>query len=139
MAAEIGWKGIVARVVAANALVLATYNPTGWSYHHWATRSLGDFSPAKAIVGAVLLCAWVLYVRAALHALGFLGVALIALVTAAVVWLFADWGWFDPSQPRAMAWILLLTLGFVLGIGLTWSILRRRLTGQVDIEESPRS
>ena len=86
---------------------------------------------------ALLLCAWVLYVRAAFHALGVLGVSLIGLVCAASVWFLADWGLLDPAEPRALAWILLLTLGLVLGIGLAWSIVRRRLTGQVDIEESP--
>lgn len=139
MAAEVGWKGILLRVLAAIALVLATFNPTGWSYHHWAMRDFGAFGPAQAIVGAVLLCCWVLYVRAALHALGFLGVALVGLVCAAVVWLIADWGWLDPTQPRALAWILLLALALMLGFGLVWSILRRRITGQVDIEESPRA
>lgn len=137
MANEVGWKGIVLRVVAAVALVLATVNPLGWSYHHWAMSDLDEFSPAKAIVGAILLCLWVLYVRAALHALGLLGVALTGLVCAAGVWLLADWGWLDPSQPRALAWILLVALGLVLGIGLGWSILRRRITGQVDVEETP--
>ena len=137
MRSEIHWGGILLRVFFALALVLVTFNPTGWSYHHWAMRDLGAFSPAKALAGALLLCAWVLYLRAAFHALGRLGVALAALVFAAFVWLLADWGWLDPQQPRVFAWIVLVALGLVLGIGLSWSILRRRLTGQVDLEESP--
>ena len=135
MVGEVGWKGLSLRVTAAVALVLVTVNPLGWSYHHWAMSELDRFSPAKAIVGALLLCGWVLYVRAALHALGWLGVALVVLVCSALVWLLADWQWLDPAQPQALAWILLLTLGLVLGIGLAWSIVRRRLTGQVDVEE----
>jgi len=130
------WGGILLRVAAAVALVLVTINPTGWSYHHWLTSDLRAFSPAKAIVGALLLAGWVLYVRAALHALGVIGVSLTLLVCAAFVWLFADWGWFDPSEPRVAAWIGLVALGLVLGFGLAWSILRRRLTGQVDVEQS---
>lgn len=137
MAKEVSSLGILLRVVAAVALVLVSVNPLGWSYHHWAMSDLGSFSPAKAIVGALLLCGWVLYVRAAFHALGVLGVALVGLVCAAAVWILADWGLLDPAEPRALAWILLVTLGLVLGIGLAWSIVRRRLTGQVDIEESP--
>jgi len=137
MATEVGWKGILLRVVAGVVLVLVTVNPLGVSYHHWAMKDLRNFGPAQAVAGAILLGCWVLYVRAALHALGFLGVALIGLFCAAVVWLLASWGWLDPSQPSALAWILLVALGLVLGIGLAWSILRRRLTGQVDIEESP--
>jgi hypothetical protein len=137
MRSEIGWGGIFARVAFAVALVLLTFNPSGWSYHHWAMRDLDDFSPAKALAGALLLCAWVLYLRAALHALGRLGVALAILVFAAFVWLLADWGFLEPRQPKVLAWIALVALGLVLGIGLSWSILRRRLTGQVDLEQSP--
>jgi len=137
MRSDISWGGILLRVAFAVALVLATFNPSGLSYHHWAMRDLAAFSPAKALVGALLLCAWVLYLRAALHALGRLGVALAVLVFAAFVWLLADWGWLDPQQPGVFGWIALVTLGLVLGIGLSWSIVRRRLTGQVDVEETP--
>ena len=139
MAKEAGGLGIVARIVAGVLLVLVTVNPLGWSYHHWAMRDMRDFSPAQAIVGALLLGGWVLYVRAAFHALGVLGVGLMALGCAAVVWLLSDWGLLDPSQPRALAWILLVSLGLVLGVGLAWSILRRRLTGQVDVEGGPET
>jgi len=136
MKSETGWGGILLRVVAALALVLLTFNPSGWSYHHWAMTDLGAFSPLKAIVGALRLSGWVLYVRAAFHALGVLGVSLTLLVCAAFVWLLSDWGWLDPREPRVAAWIALVALGVVLGFGLAWSILRRRLTGQVDVEQS---
>jgi len=134
MKSDFSWGGILLRVVAALALVLLSFNPSGWSYHHWAMTDIGAFSPVKAIVGALLLAAWVLYVRAAFHSLGVLGVALTLLVCAGVVWLLADWGWLEPKQPKTLAWIALVALGLVLGIGLAWSILRRRLTGQVDVE-----
>lgn len=135
MAREAGWAGILLRVVVGVVLVLLTFNPTGWSFHHWL-KSAG-LAPATALAGALLLCGWVLYVRAAVQSLGVLGVGLLALVAAACVWLLADWGLFDPRQPQVMAWILLVVLGLVLGIGLGWSILRRRLTGQIDVEETP--
>jgi hypothetical protein len=137
MKSEVSWGGIVLRVAFAVVLVLATFNPSGWSFHHWAMRDLDAFTPAKALVGALLLCVWVLYLRAALHALGRLGVVLAILVFAAFVWLLADWGWLEPERPRVLAWIALVALGLVLGIGLSWSIVRRRLTGQVDVEETP--
>jgi hypothetical protein len=134
MKAEAGWGGFFARIVFAVVLVLLTFNPSGWSYHHWAMSNLKEFSPAKAVVGALLLTLWVLFLRAALQSLGKLGVALSVLVVAAFVWLFADWGLLDPSRPRVMGWIALVALGLVLGFGFSWSILRRRLTGQVDVE-----
>ena len=134
MKAGASWGGFFLRIVFAVVLVLLTYNPSGTSYHHWAMKSLKEFSPAKAVVGALLLCLWVLFLRAAIQSLGKVGVALSVLVIASFVWLFADWGWFDPSRAGVLSWIALVSLGLVLGFGLSWSILRRRLTGQVDVE-----
>ena len=133
-----GWGGIVARIVFALVLVLLTFNPSGVSYHHWAMRDLSAFTPAKAVAGAILLAVWVLYLRAALQALGKVGVALSLLIVAAFVWLLADWGWLDPAKPGVFGWIALVALGLILGFGLSWSILRRRLTGQVDVEAPER-
>ena len=138
MRTEAGWGGFALRIVFALVLVLVTFNPSGVSFHHWAMRDLQAFSPAKALAGAILLALWVLYLRAALQALGKLGVALSVLIVAAFVWLLADWGWLDPARPRVFGWIALVALGLILGFGLSWSILRRRLTGQVDVEESGR-
>ncbi len=36
-----------------------------------------------------------------------------------------------------MAWLSLVVLAVLLGIGLSWSHVRRRLTGQVDVDELP--
>jgi hypothetical protein len=139
MKTEATWGGMFVRWVFAVVLVLLTFNPSGWSYHHWAMKNLKEFSPAKAVVGALLLCLWVLFLRAAFQSLGKLGVALSVVVVASFVWLFADWGWLDPARPGVLGWIALVALGLVLGFGLSWSILRRRLTGQVDVEAPERA
>jgi hypothetical protein len=131
---SIGVGGFLLRVAAALALVLLTYNPTGWSYHHWIFASPDGFTAVKALPGALLLCGWVLYVRAAVQSLGLVGFGLSALVIGSVVWLLAAQGWIDPTRPTVAAWIALVALGLVLGVGLGWSQVRRALTGQVDIE-----
>jgi len=138
MRSEFSWGGIFLRMLFGIVLVLVTFNPSGRSYHHWAMRDLGAFTPAKAVAGALLLCLWVLFVRAALQSLGKLGVALSILVVAAVIWLLSSWGWFDPARPNVLSWIALIALGGVLGFGLSWSLARRRITGQVDVDELPQ-
>ena len=137
MREDFTWTGMLLRIAAAVALVLVSFNPSGRSYHHWAMRDLSTFSPAKALAGAVLLCFWVLFLRAAYQSLGKLGVALAILVFASFVWVLASWGWLDPKEPGVFGWIALVALGLLLGFGLSWSILRRRLTGQVDVDEGP--
>jgi hypothetical protein len=135
---DFSWGGIFLRMLVGICLVLVSFNPSGRSYHHWAMQDLHAFSPAKAVVGAILICLWVLFVRAALQSLGLLGLALSALVVASLVWLFASWGWFEPARPSVLAWVVLVALGGVLGFGLSWSLLRRKITGQVDVDELPQ-
>jgi hypothetical protein len=123
------------RIGGAIALVLATFNPTRWCYMHWATDNLDGFGPEKLIAGLLLAAAWVLYVRAAMVAIGMVGAGLIAGVIGAFVWLAIEHGWLDPTNTNALVWIGLVGLGLILGIGLSWSHFRRRITGQVEVDE----
>ena len=74
MSQGIGARGVALRIGAALVLVLATFNPTDYSYLRWALRDVSNFTPLQALLGLLLLAGWVLYVRAALHALGLVGV-----------------------------------------------------------------
>jgi hypothetical protein len=135
MAAEgITFNGVLVRVGAAIALVLATFNPTRWNYVLWAAESIESFGPAKLVIGLLLVAGWVLYVRAAMQSIGLVGAALIAAMIGAIVWLAIDSGWLDTGNTSALAWIGLVGFGLILGIGLSWSHFRRRITGQVDVE-----
>ena len=135
---RVGWPGILLRVLAALVLVFFTYNPTGHSYYHWALMRPENFSALEALVGALLLAGWVFYLRAALSSLGLTGVILLLLILGALVWLLIEQNILDPSQPGVASWIGLVLLALVLGIGLSWSLVRRRLTGQVDVDEVDR-
>ena len=134
---RVGWLGILLRVLAAIVLVVVTYNPTGHSYYHWALQP-ANFSALEALVGALLLAGWVFYLRAALSSLGWLGVILLLLILGALVWLLIEQKVLDPSQPGVASWIGLILLALLLGIGMSWSLVRRRLTGQVDVDEIDR-
>jgi hypothetical protein len=72
--------------------------------------------------------------RTAFVALGWLGVMLGAALLAALAWVFVDMPWIDLSAPSAIAWLSLLILGAILGVGLSWSLIRARLTGQVEVQ-----
>jgi len=126
--------GFLLRIGLAIALVLATFNPTRWCYLHWATEGIESFGPPKLVIGLLLAAGWVLYVRAAMQSIGILGAALIAAVIGTLVWLAIDRGWLDPGNTSALMWIGLVGFGLILGIGLSWSHFRRRITGQVDVE-----
>ena len=134
MGRRISWFGVLVRLVAALALVLLTYNPTGHSFYHWAMRDFANLTALKAFSGALLLVGWVICIRAALTSLGALGLVLSALVLGTMVWVLTDYGILNPDRPSLLSWISLIIIGIILGIGLSWSLLRTRVTGQVEVD-----
>jgi hypothetical protein len=126
---------LLLRVGAALALVFATYNPTGWSYARWALDRPSGQLPWIALAGVTLLILWVIYVRATYRAMGALGIALAAAFFASAVWVLADMGVLALDAGDAAQWTALTGLGLVLGIGLSWSHVRRALSGQVDVDD----
>jgi hypothetical protein len=131
----IGPGGIAWRVAAALALVLVTFNPSGQSYVHWLARDFPHVSAAQGVTGVALLICWVVYATATLRSLGALGVLLLLALFAALVWFAVDRGWLQLAGNHMIAWIVLIAIGLILGIGMCWSSLRRTLSGQADVDE----
>ncbi len=127
--------GILLRFLFALALVLATFNPTGFSYAHWLAKHFPQVTPLIALAGLVLVAGWVVFVRATLRSLGAGGLILAALVAGTLIWLFVSWGWIDLRNAGAMTWVGLVITSIVLAIGMSWSHVRRRLSGQADVDE----
>jgi len=126
--------GVLWRLAFALALVFATYNPSGVSYLHWVAADFQTGRPAKAIVGLALLCAWIFFVRSASAALGAIGFSLLGALFAAVVWWMSSRGWVTIGSGAALAWVALTILGLVLGIGMSWALIRQRVTGQASVD-----
>jgi hypothetical protein len=96
------------------------------------------FTPAQAVAGIGLLVLWIFWIflwRSMMQAIGTLGLALMAAFTAALVWLFVSWGWLDARNATTMTWVVLVALGLILGVGMSWAIIRRELTGQASVDE----
>ena len=125
----------LARLIAALVLVFATYNPSGYSYYHWFEQSLSDFNPLVALAGVVLLIGWVMFIRATLRSLGALGIILAVAFFGSLLWLIINWGWVAPDNIDVISYIILALLAAVLATGVSWSHIRRRLTGQIDVDE----
>lgn len=117
------------RWLVAVFFIIATYNPSGYSYVHWIAQANTELWPFKALAGVVLIVLYGLYGLATLRALGFGGIALITALAAAIVWVLAD---LQLLTGFATPMILMLMLATVLTIGVSWSHIRQRLSGQVD-------
>ncbi len=127
--------GMAARIVFAVALVLATWNPSRLSFVDLALDHPDGATSMVALAGVLLLIFWVIYLRATLRAIGAPGMALAGGLVAALVWVLSDLGVLDLSGGAALAWTGLIGLGVVLGIGLSWSHVRRALSGQGDVDD----
>lgn len=133
MAGSFGVSSFVGRWLFAILLVFGTYNPTGYSYVGWAMQESG-VTPVIAIVGLLLLTGWIIYLRATFLSMGWLGIVLGAALLGCIVWLFADLGWLNLQDVSVMSWVVLVIVTLLLAVGMSWSHIRRRLTGQVDTD-----
>ena len=127
--------GFLLRWVFALLLLGATYNPTSFNYIGWAIGSLDTQLPMIVLSGLVLLVVYIVYVTATLRSIGMFGMILILAIVAAVVWVLYDRGWLSLENPSLNIWLAILALSLVLAVGLHWSILWRRLSGQLEVDD----
>ena len=128
------WGGIALRIAAALVLVYLTFNPTGFSWFHWTikpmidapTSALSTLNPIKVLAGIVLAAAWWFFLQASQRSLGVVG---------AFFWLLSWAKIFTPGSSAAVAHLTLIVVALILGIGLSWSRVKRRVTGQVDTDQ----
>jgi hypothetical protein len=134
---EIDAAGFLLRFLGALALVLLTFNPSGYSAWHWITGAIGAgaFGPIHAIAIVLLIIGWVIVIIATRQSLDTLGVVLASLALAAIVWLLIDIGILSAGSVSAVTWIVLVCLAVVLTVGMTWAHIWRRMTGQVSVED----
>ncbi|MEQ6247426.1 DUF6524 family protein [Sulfitobacter sp. HNIBRBA3233] len=127
--------GFLLRWLGAFLLLAATFNPTEYNYVQWV-RSYGHMNLSIAVlIGLILLVGYIIYLRASLRSIGILGMMLVAALVAALIWVAADLGLINLDNPSFNLWLGLVVLSLVLAIGLSWSIVRRTLSGQADVDD----
>jgi hypothetical protein len=127
--------GFLLRWAGAFALLSASYNPSQLNFFRWAEAHYATQLPLTVLLGLLLAVAFLIYVAATLRSLGPLGMLLVAAVFAALIWVLVDWGVLATGNSALNTWLGILALSLVLGIGLSWSILWQRLSGQATVDE----
>ena len=127
--------GFALRWLFAFALLAATYNPTEYNYVRWV-RDYGEENLSIAVLaGLVLVIGYIIYLRATLRSIGGFGMGLVLALVGAMLWVLYDFDLLSLDDPGLNTWIGLAALATVLGIGLSWSHVRRRLSGQADMDD----
>ena len=136
------WSGFLLRLLFALALVYASYNPEGYSYYHWVKAGLNHAEAGlfasnalKFLAGTVLLTGWAVYANATRNSLGIFGVILILALCGGVIWWFAEMDLFNPDNLQTIVHLTEIVVGIVLALGMSWSHIYRRLSGQIDIDD----
>ncbi len=127
--------GIFLRWLFAFVLVAATFNPTPWNYTRWALTNYATETPITVLLGLILLICYVIYIRATIRSIGAFGITLVVAVVAALIWVLIDQGLLSLANSDVNMWLGIFALSVVLGIGLSWSIVRRALSGQLDVDD----
>ncbi len=127
--------GFLARWFVAFLLLALTFNPTDLNFVRWSQTAWDTQMPLVVLAGLVLLAGYIIYLRATFRSIGVPGMVLVAAIFAALVWVLIDWGILGLENRSLNVWLGLLALSLILGIGLSWSIVRRRLTGQTDVDD----
>ena len=126
------------RLLLALVVVFATYNPEGTSYYHWVYEELPNFTVLKAFIGVIVLIGWIILLRATFGSLGIIGVTLAVAFFGLAIWLIIDVMGLSTDNQRVITYIIGIMLACVLSIGVSWSHVRRRLTGQIDTDTIDR-
>jgi hypothetical protein len=127
--------GILLRWLGAFLLLAAIFNPTQWNYVTWARMAWSDQTPLIVFTGLILAVFAMVYLVATMRSIGILGALVIAAIFAAGLWVLTDWGLLGLSNSSLNVWLTILALSLILGIGMSWSILRQRLSGQQTTDE----
>jgi hypothetical protein len=127
-------KGFLWRWALCLVLVMATFNPTGVSYYAWVIGGGGGL-PMKVLAGIVLLAAYAFVIHATWESLGPFGVGLSVAFFAAIIWVLVDFGLLSLDSVSLVAWIALIAAATILAVGMSFSIFRRKVTGQIDVDD----
>jgi len=127
--------GFYLRLLFALLLVFVTYNPSAYSYYDWILTNLESFNVLVVPAGIALLIGWSIYIRATLRSLGTWGLLLAAGLFGSLIWVLIDWQWLDVNNISLLSWVIEAIIALILGVGMCWSHIRRKMSGQVDIDE----
>ncbi len=127
---------LLIRIVVSAVVVFATYNPTGKSIYHWIVSHNNPTDAWVVLAGIVTVLALFSLLIASWKTFGMLGTTVIAILFAAIAYLFVQEGWVSAEKNHSIQWLGLALLSLFFGFGLAGAIIWRRITGQVMTDES---
>jgi hypothetical protein len=115
-------------------LVFSTYNPSGRSYYHWAMSNDAPLTMV-AVVGIGMLSAYVFLLRATWRSIKPIGALLGMIFLTLFNFMLVDIGFVTVSGDGVIVVMCLASIATLFAIGLSFSAIRARLSGQIDSDD----
>ena len=114
-------------------LVFATYNPSGRSYYHWA---MSGESPATtiAIAAIMLIACYAFLIRSTWRSIKPLGALLVVIFLVLFNLMLVGLDLVTITADRVVV-MGLVSVATLLAIGVSFSAIRARLSGQIDSDD----
>jgi len=108
---------------------------------HWiqaqaAASTSSEMWALLALCGIVVLIGWVVLIRATYRSLGAFGTVLAVAFFGAVIWVVLVLIPPPEGNKELIVYLIQFGLAGVLSAGVSWSHVRRRITGQFDVDET---
>lgn len=123
-------------VVAAEFLLLSTWNPTGYSYFAWVNNT-PELTAPKVFVGVCLLTAYVAWLRIAFVALGPLGVLASLVTIGSLLLAGSTLGLLRVSVLIDSPYFWIFVIACILAVGIVWGKIQQRMSGERSVLKSP--
>lgn len=131
---KFGIYSITLRWFLIAGIILATYNPSGRSYYHWVTTADVEIS-LKISLGLFLFALNLIFIRLTFRAMGYYGVLLLTTVITSIAITLPRMGWVSLDTWPLYQFYILIFFSIAVTLGVSWSALRTRLSGQVDSDD----
>ena len=126
---------ILTRWLTSFGLLAATYNPPPSNYAVWASDMYRDMTSLVVLGGLLILIGYIVFLRATLRSIGILGMGLFIALFGTTLWVLWDLQVITFENPTTNIWLALLGLSLMLAVGMSWSHIRARLSGQFDMDD----
>jgi hypothetical protein len=123
------------RWVLGMAVVFSAYNTSGYSYYHWVTDGSSTDWPLKMFLGLCLLAMVGIASIQIWRAMGPVGVSASVASLTALVWILVDLNLLDLNANHTVGTVVETLIATILTFGVSWSHIRTRLSGQIDVKD----
>ena len=76
-----------------------------------------------------------IYLRATVRSLGEIGTLLAIAFFGVLTWLMIDYNVLSVENTEVLTYVILVMLAAIIATGMSWSHIRRRMSGQLDVDE----